>query len=169
MTKRSKLKICLLLHEKFRLQSMQILSACIKQFVRSRGRSEHTNRQINSSHYSIFGQWYQHSFIHSGYFYSTSSSPLLLRCIANYSIDTVSELTQQSATGNCEWRTCPRSLHGGSSGIWTCNPPDARHQTYHWSTTPHNKFQCCLGDKSRRVSCYNECSVVIRRLFRIGG
>ena len=37
-----------------------------------------------------------HSFIHSGYFYSASSSPLLL------SIDTVSELTFRSAIDNCE-------------------------------------------------------------------
>jgi len=54
-----------------------------------------------------------HSFIHSGYFYSASSSPLLLRGAPDYSIDTVSELTRRSATGNCEWRICPRSLHGG--------------------------------------------------------
>jgi len=33
---------------------------------------------------------------------STSSSPLLLRGTLNYSIDTMSELTRQSATGNCE-------------------------------------------------------------------
>jgi len=44
------------------------------------------------------------------YFYSASSSPLLLRGAPDYSIDTVSELTSQSATSNCEWRTCPRSL-----------------------------------------------------------
>jgi len=29
------------------------------------------------------------------------------------SIDTVSKLTRRSTTGNCEWRTCPRSLRGG--------------------------------------------------------
>jgi len=28
-------------------------------------------------------------------------------------IDTVSEFTCQSATGNCEWRTCQRFLRGG--------------------------------------------------------
>jgi len=49
-------------------------------------------------------------FIHSGYFYSAS---LLLRGIPDYIIDTVSELTCQSATGNCEWRTSKRSLRGG--------------------------------------------------------
>ena len=54
-----------------------------------------------------------HSFIRSGYFYSTSSSPLLLRCAPNYSIDTVSKLTRWSATANCEWRICPRFLRGG--------------------------------------------------------
>jgi len=48
------------------------------------------------------------------YFYSaSSSSPLLLRGTPDYSIDTVSELTCRSATGNYEWRTCPRSLRGG--------------------------------------------------------
>jgi len=40
-------------------------------------------------------------FIHSGYFYSASSSPLLLRC-SRHSTDNVSE-----------WRTFPRSLRGG--------------------------------------------------------
>jgi len=34
-----------------------------------------------------------YSFIHSGYFYSASSSPLLLRGAPDYSIDTVAELT----------------------------------------------------------------------------
>ena len=46
-----------------------------------------------------------YSFIHSGYFYSTSSNPQLLRGAPDYSIDivtTVSELTRRSATGNCE-------------------------------------------------------------------
>ena len=54
-----------------------------------------------------------YSFIYSDYFYSTSSSPLLLRCAPDYSIGTVSEITSRCATGNCEWRTCPRSIHGG--------------------------------------------------------
>jgi len=40
----------------------------------------------------------------------------------DYSIDTVSELTRQSATGNYEWRTCPRNLCGSWSEIRTCNP-----------------------------------------------
>ena len=52
-------------------------------------------------------------FIHSGYFYVASSSPLLLRGTPDHSTNTVLELTCQSTTGNCEWRTCPRTLHGG--------------------------------------------------------
>jgi len=36
-----------------------------------------------------------HSFIHSRYFYSASSSPLLLRGTPDYIIDTVSELTRR--------------------------------------------------------------------------
>src|SRR6218665_1896261 len=45
-----------------------------------------------------------HSFLHSGYFYSASSSPLplLLRGTPDYCTDTVSELTRRSATDNCE-------------------------------------------------------------------
>ena len=44
-----------------------------------------------------------YSFIHSVYFYSASSSPLLLRGAPDdYSIDTVMELTHLSATGKCE-------------------------------------------------------------------
>ena len=42
----------------------------------------------------------------------------------------------RSPTGNCEWRTCQRSLHGGHSGIWTHNPLDER-RIYQWATTVH--------------------------------
>ena len=78
-----------------------------------------------------------HSFIYSRYFYSTSSSPLLLRGAPDYSINIVSELTCWRTTGNCEWWTCPSSLRGGYSGIRTCDPLDAMHRTYHWATMPH--------------------------------
>ena len=42
--------------------------------------------------------------IHFLYFYSASSSPLLLRGVPDYSIDrpTVSQVTRRIATGNCE-------------------------------------------------------------------
>src|SRR6218665_2996270 len=46
------------------------------------------------------------------YFYSDFSSPQLLRGAPDYSIDTV-ELTRQNTTGNCELKTCQRSLRGG--------------------------------------------------------
>jgi len=42
------------------------------------------------------------SFIHSGYFYSTPSSPLLLRGAPDYSTDTVSEFHAPKRTGNCK-------------------------------------------------------------------
>src|SRR6218665_222247 len=45
---------------------------------------------------------YVHSLIHSGYLYSASSSPILLRGAPDYSIDTVSELIRRSARGNCQ-------------------------------------------------------------------
>src|SRR6218665_2591601 len=41
-------------------------------------------------------------FIHSGYFHSASSRPLLLRGAPDYSVGAVSELTRRSATGNCK-------------------------------------------------------------------
>jgi len=54
-----------------------------------------------------------YSFVRSGCFYSASSNPLLLRGAPDYSIHTLSELTPRSATGNREWRACPRSLRCG--------------------------------------------------------
>jgi len=59
-----------------------------------------------------------HSFIHSGYFYSASSSsqPLLLRGAPDTARCCIG-VSRRSATDNCEWRTCPRSLRGGWSGI----------------------------------------------------
>jgi len=49
----------------------------------------------NSSylHFLCYVDMGKNLFIYSGYFYSTSSSPLLLRVAPDYSIDTVSELT----------------------------------------------------------------------------
>ena len=66
--------------------------------------------QSRQSNISILLHSYYNPFIHSRYFYIASSSRLLFRGIPDYSIDTVTELTRQSATGNCKWRTCPRSL-----------------------------------------------------------
>jgi len=36
----------------------------------------------------------------------------LSEALATTAIDTMSEFTRQIATGNCKWRTCPRSLRG---------------------------------------------------------
>ena len=49
-------------------------------------------------------------------------------------IDTVSEFTRRSATGNCTWRTCSRSLHGGESGIRTHDPSVERRRLYQCTT-----------------------------------
>jgi len=88
------------------------------------------------------------SFIHSGYVYCASSSrpTLLFRGALDYSIDIVLELTCRSATDNCEWRTCQRSLSGGWSGTQTCYLPDARHRTYLWATTPYIDVLKTLDD-----------------------
>ena len=43
-------------------------------------------------------------------FYSASYSLSLSEALPTTTIDTVSEFTCRSATGNCKWRTCPRSL-----------------------------------------------------------
>ena len=80
----------------------------------------------SSIEFSILCRNYFSQFVHSGYFYCASS-----RGAPYYIIDTVLELTCQSATGNCEWRTCPRSLRGSWSGIRTCDPPVVRHRLYH--------------------------------------
>ena len=88
------------------------------------------------------------SFIHSGYFYSTSSSPLLLRGTPNYSIYIVLELTCRTATGNYEWRTCPRSLRG------------VRHRTYHWAITPHVR-SATMSNGSSRNRCPQNCFLAV--------
>jgi len=36
----------------------------------------------------------------------------LSEALPTTAIDTLSEFTRRSATGNCKWKTCPRSLHG---------------------------------------------------------
>src|SRR6218665_1186750 len=49
------------------------------------------NRYVHT-HIHTYIHAYIHSFIHPGYFYSASSSTLLLRGAPDYSIDTVSEI-----------------------------------------------------------------------------
>ena len=56
---------------------------------------------------------------------------------SRHSTDTVSRVSRWSATGNCEWRTCPRSLRCGQSGIRTHDPSYGRRRIYQCATTPH--------------------------------
>src|SRR6218665_621425 len=74
--------------------------------------AEKDKARRRSSCHKLLGNLFleDYSLIHSKYFYSASSSPLLLRGFPDYSIDTLSELTCRSITGNGERRTCPRSL-----------------------------------------------------------
>ena len=74
-------------------------------------------------------------FIH---FYSASHSMSLSEALPSTEIDTVSEFTRRSATGNCKWRTCPRFLRGDLSGIRTHDPPVERHLLYQCATTSLN-------------------------------
>ena len=87
---------------------------------------------------------YLYSLIHFGYFYSTSSNPLLLRSATNHSIDTVAELTRRSATINYEWRTCPMSLRGSCSRIRACHLLGTRHSTYNLYKMLYLLFICCV-------------------------
>ena len=48
----------------------------------------------------------------------------------------------RSATGNCKWKTCPRSLYGGQSKIRSHDPLGARWQIYLDETPRHTFFGC---------------------------
>ena len=74
------------------------------------GRSLHLHHRLTHIFYSF-------SFIHSGYFYSASSSSLLLRGAPDYSIDTVSELTRRCDTGNYESQVPKWQLEWDSSPL----------------------------------------------------
>ena len=75
-----------------------------------------------------------------------SISPLLFRGTPDYSIDTVSELTRWRATGNCQRRTCPRSLRGLE---WDSNLQPSRHKApnlplSHYASTVAEPFQTSM-------------------------
>ena len=69
------------------------------------------------------------TFIPSGYFYSSSSYPLLLRGAPDYSIDTMSkfhsEAPQASASGGLA-----QGPYVAVEWILTCDPSDERHRIY---------------------------------------
>jgi len=75
------------------------------------------------------------SFIQSGYFYSASSSPLYYSEALLTQHGYCTGVSGRSSTCNCEWRTCPRSLH--ESGIRTRDPSDADFISYHRSLPPN--------------------------------
>ena len=68
----------------------------------------------------------------------------------------------RSATGNCEWRICPRSLLGGQSWIWTHDPSDERRQIYQWATISHKTLLKQFCEMRYISSPINTDSVVTR-------
>ena len=68
-----------------------------------------------------------HSFIHSGYFYSASSGPLLLRGAPDYSFDTVSELintrTVSEGLAHCIYLSVPLHVYVCPSLCISMQPP----------------------------------------------
>ena len=78
---------------------------------------------------------YIYIFIHSGYFYSASSRPLLLRGASD-----TARILCRSFTLKCYRQLRLMSLRGGYSGIRTRDPSDKRRRIYQWATTPHNIY-----------------------------
>ena len=84
---------------------------------------------IHSCIYTYIHTYNRHTsfinlFIYRGYFYSTSSSPLLLRGIPTQH-GYCAGVSRRSAAGNC-----PRFLRSGLSGIRTRDPWDERCRIY---------------------------------------
>ena len=82
---------------------------------------------------SMSNRFYQHSFIHSHI--NIHSVDIQAISIVTLQVHSYSEVlptqhkyrvgvSRQSATGNCQRRTCPRSLRGSHSGIRTHDPSD---------------------------------------------
>ena len=84
----------------------------------------------------------QPSFIHSGYFYSASSSPLVLRGTPDYGIGTVLEFTHRNATDNYKWNLpkVPIWLLEWDSSLQPSGCNALNLPRYHWATTPHTKW-----------------------------
>src|SRR6218665_352658 len=64
---------------------------------------------------AVFTITRSHNFVHVFVFihiYSASHSISLSEVLRTTAIDTVSEFTRRSATGNCKSRACPKSLRG---------------------------------------------------------
>src|SRR6218665_1713563 len=52
-------------------------------------------------------------------------------------------VSRRSATGNCELRTCPRSIRGGWSGSRTHDPPVESYRLNQCAATSHNGYCKC--------------------------
>jgi len=81
-------------------------------------------------------------FIHSDHFYSASSiAPLQVRYYSE-ALPTqhgyCAGVSRRSATGNCELRTCSRSLCASYGWIQTHDPPVKRLRLCECATTSHN-------------------------------
>ena len=86
-------------------------------------------------------------FIHSFqiFMWRLFKSTSILRGVLDYSFDTVSELTRRSTTGNCEWRTCPRSQAVARVGF---EPATARTQGTDLTTEPQRSTTAGYGVRS---------------------
>ena len=73
-----------------------------------------------------------HSFIHSVYFYSTSSSPLLLRGALDYII----RVKKPKRYRQLRVKDLPKVA--ARLGFKPVTHPDARHRTYHCATMSNN-------------------------------
>jgi len=88
---------------------------------------------FNTSWQTLLKYMFIHSFIHSGYFYSAPSSPLLLGGAPDYSTDTVSEFHDEAhrqlqvqdlpkvSTWRLEWESNPRPTGWKSSSQPRCH------------------------------------------------
>src|SRR6218665_813450 len=121
-----------------------------------------------------------HLFIHSGYFYSAPSSPLLLRGAHDYSKDTVPEFHAEApqATAVKDLPKCPRSLRGGYSGNQTHDPPVESHRLNQYATTSHSDSEKCTplrvfvhtgrsNDHSSYALKLGEAIVVVNDFYKI--
>src|SRR6218665_1432705 len=77
-----------------------------------------------------------YSFIHSGYFYSTPSSPLPLRGASDYRTDTVSEFHAE-AHRQLQVKDLPKIPAWRQSGSRTHDPPVESHRLNQGATTSH--------------------------------
>ena len=98
--------------------------------------------KAKNRHRTISSRMFIHSFIHSGYFYSTSSSPCTTilggATIQHWHYVGVNTPKRYRQLKVMDLYSCTRSLRGTWSGIRTCYPKHARQRTYRWATTPHN-------------------------------